>query len=625
MSQALTLQDIAQLAAVTRQAVTNWRSRPVVRGKFLPFPAPVEPVGDIELFDRDEIVRWLLATDRGQNADAGIDAPALAIPDGVTLHDAVTMLTLRAAIGDDLSQMSAAERTALAEQIDPDDQFLLAEVRPLADQDRLVRYVDTLMDASYGPADALDRLYTTRLARWEAHRGLSDELVKLLTELASSCREHVGRDNVAIDLRVDRRAHSIARGFACAKPAGKCPKAREMLRHLAIDGIEVAYAPSSSPTVRVISGIGLEDRAILDLADKTALGLRASDIAIVLGPASALCDPLRGEMASLRSGTLDMGSLVVALRLPRGMRREAHRQSLGLWILKGNADAERLVVADLVSESVALDDLASDVAGALEQTSSRAYRYGRAILRKEAQGRAAVVATGVRAIRLLSAGSSNHIDCVTAATLVTRQSLSGFDVLVTPKPAATATTPRSLGEMVTARKIELLSGCRVNAEHVDPSGTVRVLSADLTPKELRMDPLIAAERYGHAKRTKPGDVVFVDRPRPAALVDAVGGSLVRTPNRILRLPTGAGIGPRALMEVINHLPVDAGEWGTWSIPSLAADQIDGFERTLADAEVYVTELRRRETAMGDLVRSLIQGLAVDGLVIASSTTNKKAG
>jgi hypothetical protein len=623
VDQTLTLQDIAQLTDVTRQAVTNWRRRTTARGgRRLPFPRPVEPIGEVERFDRDEILQWLLATRRGLNADSDIDAPALTVPDGVTLADAVTMLTLRIATGDDLSQMSAAERTALAEQLDPGDQFLLSEVQPLADQHQLATYVDALMDASYGPPDALDRLYTTRLARWEGDHGPSDELVKLLTTLAATCREHVGPDDVAIDLRIDRRARSIAQGFATVRSTGNSPKAREMLRHLAIAGIEIATGPS--PTVHVISGIGLEDHAVLDLADRAALELGRKDIALVLGSASVLCDPLRGEMASLRSDTLEMGRLVAALRLPRGMRRAAHRQSLGLWILQGGASRERLVVADLVGESIDMNDLASDVAAALEQASSRSYRYGRLILRKEAQGRAAVVATGIRAVRLAGADSSTHGERVTAATLVTREPLGGFDVLVTPKPPATATTPRSLGEMVAARRIELLSGCRINVEHAEPSGTIHILSADPAVRELQIDPLVAAERYRHAKRTRPGDVIFVDRPRPSALVDDVGGSLVRTPNRILRLPAGAGIGPHALAEVINHLSDDAGEWGTWSIPSLAQDQIDDVERTLADAEIYVAELRRREIAMTELVTNLIQGLAVDGLVI-TSTTNKKAG
>jgi hypothetical protein len=622
----LTLQDIAQLTDVTRQAVTNWRRRTIVRGgKSLPFPQPIEPVGQIERFDRDEILQWLLATRRGLNAEVGIDAPALTVPDGVTLADAVTMLTLRTATGDDLSQMSAAERIALAEQLDPGDQFLLTEVQSLAGgQDHLLTYVDAVMDASFGPTDALDRLYTTRLARWEGDHGLSGELVTILTTLAATCREHVGPDDVVIDLRIDRRARSVGQGFANVRSSGgNRSEAREMLRHLAIDGIEIATVPS--PTVHVISGIGLKDHAVLDLADRAALELGPDDIALVLGPASALCDPLRGKMASLRSDTLEMGKVVAALRLPRGMRRAAHRQSLGLWILKGGASRERLVVADLVGESIDVNDLASDVAAALEQASSRSYRYGRLILRKEAQGRAAVVATGIRAVRLAGADSSTHGDRVTAATLVTREPLDGFDVLVTPKPPATATTPRSLGEMVAARRIELLSGCRVNVEHTEPSGTIRVLSADPALHELQIDPLVAAERYRHARRTRPGDVVFVDRPRPSALVDDIGGSLVRTPNRILRLPAGAGIGPRALAEVINHLPDDAGEWGTWSIPSLAQDQIDDVERTLADAEIYAAELRRREIAMNELITNLIQGLAVDGLIITSSTTKKKAG
>ncbi len=626
MVQTLTLQDIAQLTDVTRQAVTNWRRRPTVRGgKRLPFPQPVEPIGKIERFDREQISQWLLATGRGKNADSGIDAPALTVPDDVTLEDAVTLLTLRSTTGDDLGPMSAAERIALAEQFDPGDQFMLSEVRLLADQDRLAAYADALMDASYGPPDALDRLYTTRLARWEGDHGLNDALVEILTVLAATCGEHVGPDDVAIDLRIDRRARSIGQGFANVRSGGgNSSEAREMLRHLIIDGIEITDAPS--PTVRVISGIGLEDDAVLDLADSAALDLGPHDIALVLGAASALCDPLRGKMASLRSDTIGLGTLVAALRLPRGMRRAAYRQSLGLWVLKGGAERDRLVVADLVGESIDVSDLASDVAAALEQASSRSYRYGRLILRKEAQGRAAVVATGIRAVRLAGADSSTHSDRVTAATLVTREPLDGFDVLVTPKPPAIATTPRSLGEMVAARRIELLSGCRVNVEHAEPSGTIRVVSADPALHEVKIDPLVAAERYRHAKRTRPGDVVFVDRPRPSALVDDVGGSLVRAPSRILRLPQGVGIGARALAEVINHLPDDAGEWGTWSIPSLVPDQIDDVERTLADAEIYVAELRRRQVAMNELVTSLIQGLAVDGLVITSSTTkNKKAG
>jgi hypothetical protein len=627
VDQTLTLQDIAQLTDVTRQAVTNWRRRPTVRGGIrLPFPRPLEPIGEIERFDREQISQWLLATGRGKNADSDIDAPALTVPDDVTLADAVTMLTLRAATGDDLSQMSVAERTALAGQLDPGDQFLLSEVKPLSEQHQLSTYVDALMDASYGPPDALDRLYTTRLARWEGDHGLSDELVKLLTTLAATCREHIGSDDVAIDLRIDPRARSVAQGFATVRSSGRGgngPDVREMLRHLAIDGIEIATAPS--PTVHVISGIGREDHAVLDLADSAALELGPHDIALVLGAASALCDPLRGKLARLRSDTLEMGRLVAALRLPRGMRRAAYRQSLGLWILEGGASRERLVVADFVGESIDVNDLASDVAAALEQVSSRSYRYGRLIRRQEAQGRAAVVATGIRAVRLAGADSSTHGDRVTAATLVTREPLDGFDVLVTPKPPATATTPRSLGEMVAARRIELLSGSRVNVEHAEPSGTIRVLSADPASQELQIDPLIAAERYRHAKRTRPGDIVFVDRPRPSALVDDLGGSLVRAPSRILRLPSGAGIGPRALAEVINHLPDDAGEWGTWSIPSLAPDQINDVEQTLADAEIYAAELRRRESAMNELITNLIQGLAVDGLTITSPTTNKKAG
>ena len=62
MTHFLTLQDIAQLAGVTRQAVTNWRRRNTVRGEFLPFPVPVLTKGGVDFFDREQILDWLERT-----------------------------------------------------------------------------------------------------------------------------------------------------------------------------------------------------------------------------------------------------------------------------------------------------------------------------------------------------------------------------------------------------------------------------------------------------------------------------------------------------------------------------------------------------------------------------------
>lgn len=618
MDDTLTMRDIGQVAGVTRQAVTNWRSRSIVRGQNMPFPAPVRIDAGVEEFDRKEILAWLHATGRGQNVEATIDAPAMSIPRGAELDHAVTVLALALHHDGELGELTAPERVALAARIDPNNKFLLSEIQSLADHDELVRYIDVLRRASFGASDALNRLYLTRLARRQGDRGLTDQFVDLLADLTRTCREHKEPEKVAIDLQIDHRARRVAHGFQFTRPSTNSSHARAGLRHLVVDGIQII--DSASAVVHVISAVGLQDQNVLQIADQTALDLAPNDIALLLGPASALCDPLRGRLASLRSQTLQIGSLVAALRLPRGMWRNAHRQNLALWAFKGGANAQRIIVADLVGQAVNSGDLASDLAGALEQSTSRGYRYGRAIRHQDVRGRAPVVATGVRAIRLLDAGAPSHADRVNAATLVTREPLGSFDVLVSPVPPVSIATPRSLGEIVEARKIDLHSGCRVDETLAEPSGTVRMLSAIPGSAVLLLDPLVVAKHYRHARRTKPGDVVFVGGQRPAAIVDEFGDGLVLTPSRILRLPTGAPIGPRALAEVINHLPEGAGEWGTWTIPQLTADQIQAVEHTLAIASRYASELRRREVAMGELVTNLIDGLAVGGLSIATAAT-----
>ena len=78
----LTMQDVADLAKVRRPVVSMWRKRPTVRGVSIPFPAPVSTVDGVERFASGEIVDYLRRSGRGNNADAPLDVPAVAVPDG---------------------------------------------------------------------------------------------------------------------------------------------------------------------------------------------------------------------------------------------------------------------------------------------------------------------------------------------------------------------------------------------------------------------------------------------------------------------------------------------------------------------------------------------------------------
>jgi hypothetical protein len=610
MESTITMPDIARLADVTRQAVTNWRARPSTP----PFPAVVSTMDGIERFDRDEVVDWLEATGRGHNTDARLDAPAIAFPVNHDLGSAVVLLALRAAIAEDLEPLSADERIAQAVLVDPNDTWLASEVREVAYLDALASYADELLGAAYGPADALDRLYATHAAR--GVRGLSDDLISLLQTVADAGRTHLGPDAVAIDLRLEPRAWKVAVSFASTSSTD-----RAMARHLVLDGLTLD--PRAASVVRVVSAVGRSDSDALDLADETALDLSEGQVAIVLGPASGLCDRLTGSAYEDRRATLEIGSLVAALRLPRGMWRAAHRQPLGLWVLRGGTAADGVLVADVSGTQADAQELATDVLGALEQTKARAYRYGRAIPYNEVWTRDTVVPPGIGPAASLAARSTSTYDALVEATLVTREAVPGIDVTAARGIGGARSAPRSLGELVSSKAVRLQSGSRFSTDDLDPQGSIRILTAEEGDRAWCIDPLVAADRYPHAVRTEPGDVVFATSP-PRAIVDEEGGARVASPGRILRVdPVRAGIGPRALAASINQLATSS-EWKTWPVPTVPRDQAEALEETLGQITAHQAELRRREGAATNVINHLLRGVT-EGSVTLTAPLKKKAG
>lgn len=614
MESLVTMPEIARLANVKRQAVTNWRSRPAS----VPFPAPVKVVDRIERFDRDEVLDWLESTGRGRNREARLDAPSVVAPADLDLDRAVVLLTLRAKVAEDIGGLSAEQRIALAEEIDPQDAYILAEVREVAEDDDLAVYVDELLGAAYGPSDALARLCDTRPA--QGSRGLAPALITLLQSIADACRTYLGPDGVAVELRLEPRARQVAAGFQSADSTAGTDRA--MLRHLALDGLAVEEAVG--PRVRVVSMVGRADSEALDLADEAALELEDGQVAIVLGPATALCDRLAGHLYDARRKTLEMGALIAAFRLPRGLWREAHRKSLGVWVLRGGSAATGVLVADLSGRGVDPAELADDILGALEQTGARAYRYGRAIPYNEVWTRDTVVLPGIGAAIPTSTRSASVRDRLIEATLVSREQVAGFDISVVEQ-IGTRIVPRSLGELVDSGTIKIQSGSRISAEHLDPEGSIRVLSADPGVPHGRIDALVAADRYSHAARTESGDVVFAVSPAPRAFVDEEGGSRVASPSRILRVDSlRADIGPRALAAAINEMAAGS-EWKTWLVPHVPRAQIQHLEDALGSVLDHLAELRRHEEAATSIITNLIQGVAEGSVALGSSTTEKKAG
>ncbi|GAA4989078.1 hypothetical protein GCM10025792_41560 [Pseudonocardia tropica] len=619
----LTLQDIADLARVSRPVVSMWRRRPQIDGKVVPFPKPVRMTGRTEHFDRDEIVAYLETTGRGNNVDTRLDAPAVAVPDGVDLEDAVTFLCLHALTGAELMERTEAELNELAEHADPHDRLLLREVRAVAGDAHLLRYVDDLVEASYGVPDALARVERSRLRRDAAERELSDELVDLLCSITTAVRLYLTSDAVALVPPADHRlTQRLAEGFAGIVIADD-PATRAMRRRAVIDGIEVL--DGALALVRVLSVVGMPDAVALQTADDLVLELRPTDVGVVLGTAALLCDPLVGDLQQSRSATLRPGNLVLAARLPRGLWKAAHRQSLALWVLRGAGEAGTVWLADLDAEEIVPDDLASDVLAALQGTEHRSYRYARRAELATVLAAAPVVPRGVRAVRLARTGASTYLDRIYAATLITSAPVPGYDVTVAAAPGQIVLRRRSLGELREAGRLVVRRGNRVDRSLDVPGGSVRVLSADGSVDALRLDPFDVARVYPRATRTEPGDVVFLERPRPAARVDSEGGALVAAPSRILRLRPGSPVGPHTLAAIINEIAPERSEWPTWSVPDLPPGEAVALDAALAAAAARNADLGRHEQALQDLVTNLIHGVAAGAVTIDPTITTLGAG
>ncbi len=615
----LTMQDVADLARVRRSTVSMWRNRPMARGQFLPFPAPVGATNGVEQFSREEIVNWLERSGRGNNHEHRLDAPALSPPAGMSLEDLVTLLCLHVHIGQELTETTAAERESAARESDPRDTFMQREVTAANNTKDALQFIDDLVEASYGAGEALDRLVNGRLGRAIGARDLTSGAVDLVRTVAKACGLHINPEGVPLVHTGGSTMLTLALAgdFAHLVVHGDGAEQRALRRRAAICGIETSI-DAVSPCVRVLSVVGCEVDGALDAIDDVVVDLGEGDVALVLGPVSTMCDELRGDQEQKRAQTLRPGNLMLALRLPRGMWREAHRQALGLWVCAGGTPTPRPLVVDLSAfarHKLEAGDLAADVAGALERNSARAFRYARPRDLPEILSARAVVPRGVRALQMGTTDVVPYLNRIHAATLVTAEPVPSFDILAAAAPGSMVLRRRSMGEMKDLQQVQFRRGSRIDPGHANPVGSVAVLSASDDTEGIRLDPFDAPKLYPRASRTEPGDVVFVEKPRPMARVDDRGGSLVASPSRILRLSPTAGIGPHAVAAIINQLPDEANEWQAWSVPVLDTTAADQLEDALTAAADYEASVRSRLDAVHDLIKAMIDGVAAGAVTL----------
>lgn len=274
----MTLAEVGHLAHVGRATVTHWRTRYAARD---PFPAPVKVVDQQELFACSDIVAWLARTHRSQNPDFRQHAIAFTAAEGRVLTDSRLFHGLSALLCLHLRGRLAGDRDDLldlADEVDPDDEFLRAEVEALGDDVvGLAEYASVLALESLDPADPLDALLAGRRTPDRPAGGrVTARFAQLGVDVAVSLADQAGFDDPVICvLRADDvallaslPARADERGpLRVALPGGSDAATRLARRWLFAHDLPVEPLPASD-------GRGLPDQAVvllrLDDRDRVA-------------------------------------------------------------------------------------------------------------------------------------------------------------------------------------------------------------------------------------------------------------------------------------------------------------------------------------------------------------------
>ena len=196
-----------------------------------------------------------------------------------------------------------------------------------------------------------------------------------------------------------------------------------------------------------------------------------------------------------------------------------------------------------------------------------------------------------------------------------------------PGDPNTKAQPTSVQELIAAGNLKYIKGNRLEDADLAPSGGTRVLGpADLLnphtapPRHLSLLDFAANNPSG--RLTEPGDVVFCTSPRPAALVDAEGGSAVVFPARVLRIDAGdpGGLLPDVVAADINNLPAADKTWRQWRLRRVPDAQRKKLAESLARLQHEQQQARERLERLEELATLITDGVAGGSLTLTDPST-----
>lgn len=648
----MTLVDVARLAKVQRPVVSVWRSRSVA--SLTPFPEPFATVRGEERFDADAVVDWLELTGRGNNPDVRADCAAFASPKGMSAQDdeivfdgLAALLCLKEISGGSLTDLTDDDLIDLADEADPDDEFLFSEISALGPRLRPLRcYADTLADASYNCAEAFEQLMRPRLALRECVHDLVASLAHALAvDAGLEPAVYVDPTCGGSDLLVSLVRQSNEAASATMMIAGHSDAAsRQARRRLRVHGIycerlavdnDGAWAVTC-PAVHLAQypspgRPAMSSEEILSAVDNLVLQMDGSHRAVVIAPANVLCDRIRDPRVSkLRDVLLRHGSVRAIVRLPKGLVITKPRQALALWVLGpayGDVHPQDrwTMVADLSDvplDAASIGDLVSDLVVAMAgwpMVRAHAFRFARLAWTRH------LLASGgdlvarhpgvVRSPRVPGSEIAVRILELTAA--LGNPIAAGVEAR---DPVEDSLRPLTLGEAISAGQVRMIAGNRLDREDLS-GGTVRVIGPDELAGASRpgVDRLDFSAKYPSGRYTEPGDVVFCTSPCPAAVVDVEGGSIVVAPARILRINATSGLLPEVLASDINAVPAEAREWKGWPVRQVPPTE----EKALVDALAAIEHERavalERAALLEELTHLLTQAVTSQSVTLTRNT------
>lgn len=644
----ITYAEIAALAQVQRPVPTTWARR------HPDFPAPVAHEDGRPLFDARAVVDWLASTRRG-NTDALRLRAELALhtlaawrtpslPASVLIGALTSLVCLHqqldAPVADGRPWGTLLDRAA---DLDPDDRFLVSELRALPDPDRtgpaLAALADELIDAAYSPAEAFDWILQAR-HRLGSRDLAADEpapaVVRALVALSGV--DTLGEDAVVAvpyartgDLPAalhDRAAEDSAHVHLAADPDParvRLVRRRMLVRGVyefrldVVEGEELTADEWGYPNLLVCAlpyeaAETRDAKAVLERVAALTDYLDTGATAVVLGPADVLTGPLtrHSEADRLRRSFLKPGLLKAAISLPDGAYAYRPGYRTAVWVLARISEEQRtglVLLADYSAQPLTepvLDALAEDIA--IWRTS------GWIRDRHHEPRHAAIVAgahlderPGVPFTPQHRTPDSRHTRTVVERPAVISdlerrlgelQERSRAGELRLPaqaelRPENQPVGRTTVGRLLRTRRLRRRPGHRFAPEHLTPDGHYTVL----TPEEIlgtarvgarRMDRGIFLTAYGHAQFTEPGDLVVTAHPHFGVYVDMEGVCLVAAPARILRVHPDADppVRPRVLAALLRAAAAEHARTSGAVRASRRIEDLSVPDLTRAEADLY---------------------------------------